>query len=174
MPVSKKPRKGRDHRRPPLSALWVTPKAIARLRQIFIDLNLHCLAKLHRGLMDKDDIACLRDAINLARIGIISRTWIDFEDSAEAVGMVQRTAEAFESFYQRWIDTGKATCTGDELRAFNDGIPVLIDFILDSLDVYPHRVLKEFWGMKQLVDGAAPGTVSVTERQIMQALRTVR
>ena len=174
MPKSKKPRKGRSHFRPPMSALFVSASYKNRVKQIFIDLNIKFLELAHRGMLGEQDIYCLRDSIGMAKIGIDSRLWIDFSGSAEELQLVDEAQDAFCSFYLRYLKTKNPTFTGDELKTLTRGVPIIIDFILDSLDAYPHRVLKEYFALRDLIKDEPPGVVTVTQDRILQAIQNAR
>ena len=173
MPRSQKPRKKKSRTPKPASALFFSRRYVDGVKQIFIDLNIAVLEKMHRGLLDEQEIYCLRDAIGMAKMGIDSRRWIDFSGSAEELAIVDEAQDAFCSFYLRYLETKNPVFYGDEIKALNRGVPIIIDFILDSLDTYPHRVLREYWAMREIVKGAPPGVVTVSQERILQAIRNV-
>jgi hypothetical protein len=175
MPQSKKPRRRYNpHKALPPTRLVFPQWYLDNFKNAVQGVSLNVLSKLHRGEMTPDDMACLRDVINLAIVGMYSRPWLDLSLSEEAVMQVRNCHAAFTSLWERYEKTGSPVCRGNELTPIEEGICVIEDFILDSVDQHPHRVLKEWCKLREAVDEAPPGDKYLETAKVIEKLKGVK
>lgn len=147
-----------------LSAIFLPKEDIDKVKRIFTDVELIAETKLQRGLCNFDDVAMLRDVLNMcawcsvywAKVSEtfkLTDEWIDAN-----MPIFLKAQDAFHEFYKRGNDNGGVTnssvryvCRGDELTAIKDGVAFAGDLCQQMLDNSPIQFMRLFDAMKRFL-----------------------
>lgn len=167
MPVSKsKRKKGKSKGRRPLNgslgAIFMPRFHIDNIEALITEAELACEIKLVRGECTYQDVASIRDILNMCTWSItyldrithqLSDDWV--ENQCKVFVAAQ---EAFHTFYMRGNAAGGVTdptvryiATGDECTRIRDGVIVAADVCHQLLRDSPIQFVKLFCRMKEFL-----------------------
>lgn len=146
MAKSKAPRKAyRRGRWNPL-ALMIPQDDVKAIKDQFRRVEFLVELKLGFGTMSADDVQCLREFINFGTVIVYAGKAIDREKFAALyLDDLKALQDAFQSYYQRFLDKHTVTATGDELKAIKNGVEICGAVIQDELE------REMFWCIKCFV-----------------------
>ena len=165
-----------------LSAIFVPPEDIEKLKSVFTDVELLTETKLHKGICTFDDVAQMRDVLNFCAWGTvylaeicdtISEEWLEVN-----MPIFLKAQEAFHTFYGRGNAKGgvddptvRYVATGDELIAIKDGIAIGGDFCQQMLDEIPLQFLKLWFRMKSFLSDKGAGKLEFDGDKLAQQIK---
>ena len=189
MPVSK-PRVKKNGKRPTrknkwmLDSIFLPEEKIKKVRELFTNVEMISETKLHRGVCNFDDVAMMRDVLNMCAWSSIywakvsetfklSDEWID-----ENMPIFLKAQDAFHTFYSRGNSRGGIenpeihyVATGDELTAIRDGIAVAGDLCQQMLNDSPIQFLRLFDAMKRFLRHEGAGKLEFDGDKLAQSIR---
>lgn len=150
------------------SAIFLEKSAIQSVRNLYDKAQLKAEVTLGTGLCNFDDVAMIRDVINVATWCLIYLDRITMDLSPEWYEANQDTFEkgkdAFHSFYARGNAKGGVTdksvryvCTGEELTAIKDCVLVAGEIITEMIDNRPQKFVSLFKHMKEFLFSQGTG-----------------
>lgn len=165
MPVSKNKRKnGKGKRRlnGSLGAIFMPNYHIDEIARLITEAELACEIKLVRGECVYQDVASIRDILNMCTWSITYLDRITHQLSPEWVEnqckVFMAAQEAFHTFYMRGNAAGgindptvRYIATGDECTRIRDGVLVAADVCHQMLRDRPIHFVKLFCRMKEFL-----------------------
>lgn len=177
MPTSKKPRKKYVPRLRPQYAQFLPQRTKDELSEIFTNIEIIVEVKLPRGTLCKQDVAMMRDYLNLGTALLHLGHQIPPEFALEVDRVWRSTQDAFGALYRRSRETDCYTAYATEINALRDGFAQIGEVIRFVFEREPAWLLDVFHGVKVVTDGKGYQRVSVDmdalERKVLQ-LRTQR
>lgn len=165
MASNKKPRK--QYRPKPQRVLCADPSDIEDIKALIRKVGLVTELALPLGTATVDDVACIKSLLNHALVGLVGREYLDESEREAASAIIDKGGDACVAAVKKACDRREKAggdlhfiFTGDELNAVRDAVATADHFISDSLDVEPHRTLKEFYVMKLLLKRKQGGGVT--------------
>lgn len=145
MPRSKKPRKQHVPKR---VRRYLPVKAIHRIRESFLDVQIAVEMKLHLGTCTKRELEAVIDMFNLAGLSALSR---GKTLSDEDMQLIRAGAYSLSSLKARADATGKVVCTANELDGIRDGLEAVGRYLESATASDAERLLIE-WRALQLYE----------------------
>lgn len=173
MAKNKKPRK--QYKPKPQRMFCADQVDIDDIKSLTRYVGLVTELSLPLGKASADDLSCIKSLLNHALIGFVGRDYLDEKEREDAVVVVNKGGDACVAAVKRACERRDQTgeelrfiFTGDELNAVRDAVAVADQFISDSLDVEPHRTLREFFVMKLLLKRKT--TEDITAERVKRVL----
>lgn len=167
-----------------LSAIFIPQSDIDKVKSLFTQVELIAETKLHKGTCNFDDVAMIRDVLNMAAWSItywgrmtkavtLSEEWV--EANADSFLKAQ---DAFHEFYQRGNELGgvddptvRYVCRGDELTAIKDGVLIAGDLCQQMLDESPIQFIRLFDAMKRFLRGKGQGKLEFDGDKLAEQMK---
>ncbi|QTI81467.1 hypothetical protein IAI58_19180 (plasmid) [Roseomonas marmotae] len=172
MPTSKKPRKRYVPRHRPQYAQFLPQRTKDDLTEIFTNIELIVEVKLPRGTLCQQDVAMMRDYLNLGTALLHLGHHIPQEFILEVDKVWRETQDAFGALYRRSRETGCYTAYASEIVTLRDGFAQIGEVIRFEFEHEPAWLLDVFHGVKIVTDGKGYQRMSVDmdalERKVLQ------